>query len=448
MKSFLTVIVAFFIFSQPVYAQADPKIVLKEWIDKNAIDISLPDSSIAFSNLSAFKTMLGNTKIFALGEPLHNLSEPLELRNRLFKFMISEMGFNAIALETSFSQAKKINDFILGRSRGRAPLIANSNMSYGFGALKANSDLIEWVRRFNTTKPDHLKVRFYGIDLTGEFGKSAYPSIQSALDYIAVVDPDLFSELNPSLLDLKNDFIASAFVKLNEERRRQIRKNIIDLIKTLKDNRTRFIKRSSEEEFDWALQQAVNARYDEVFLESLPRNNDSTKNLPIVRSINLRDTAMAQNVEWIVKHSGKNRKVLLFAHNMHIFNGQNLPEENNPWFNLLKGSNAAGVSLRSMFGKDLFVMGIFYGTMRGNQFPDTMPVEKDEFSSLLDQSSSSQYLLNLENGSSKNDLYKFINKKLLIRNGYHGEARVYVNPVQGFDAAIFIRSVGAAPRAF
>lgn len=448
MKSFLLTVGLFFTGFQSAHSQADPNNSLKEWIDKNAIEISFPDSSIKFSNLSAFKNMVGNAKIFALGEPLHNLSEPLELRNRLFKYMISEMGFNAIALETSFSHAKKINDFILGKSPGRAAAITNANMSYGFGSLKANSDLVEWVRKFNLTKPDHLKVRLYGIDLTGEFGNSAYPSIQAALDYIALVDSALYSQLNTSLIDLKNDFTASAFVKLSEERRQQINKNITDLIKTLGYRRAQFIKLSSEEEFEWALQQAVNASYDEVFLESLPRDNDTTKNLPIVQAINLRDTAMAQNIEWIVKHSGKNGKVLLFAHNMHIFDGQNLPEENNPWYRLLNGSNAAGVSLRSMFGKDLFVMGIFYGTMRGNQFPDTMPVEKDEFSSLLDQSSFPSYLIDLRKISHIDKSNKYLNQRFLIRNGYHGEARVYVNLIKGFNAAIFIRSVGAAPRAF
>ena len=106
-KFHLSFVIALLIFSQWAYTQSDRQNFFKKWVDKNGTEISFKDSSLKSSTLRAFKNMVGNARIFALGEPLHNLSEPLEIRNELFKYMITEMGFTAIALETSFSKAKK-----------------------------------------------------------------------------------------------------------------------------------------------------------------------------------------------------------------------------------------------------------------------------------------------------------------------------------------------------
>lgn len=49
--------------------------------------------------------MIGKARVVALGEPMHGAHEPMAFRNRLIRFVVEQMGFTAVALESGFTES-------------------------------------------------------------------------------------------------------------------------------------------------------------------------------------------------------------------------------------------------------------------------------------------------------------------------------------------------------
>ncbi|MCJ2185183.1 erythromycin esterase family protein, partial [Novosphingobium sp. 1949] len=104
-----------------------------------------------------------------LGEPGHGAREPLALRNRLLFALARRCGTRAIVLETGFTEARRLDRYVLGEgedSAARRDAVLASGFTWGFGALAQNRALIRDLRAYNAAHrgdPIHL----YGMDLPG-----------------------------------------------------------------------------------------------------------------------------------------------------------------------------------------------------------------------------------------------------------------------------------------
>lgn len=58
--------------------------------------------------------IIGNARVVAFGEPIHGAHEPLAARNRLIRYLVTQQGFTAVALETALSTSKRLYDYVLG----------------------------------------------------------------------------------------------------------------------------------------------------------------------------------------------------------------------------------------------------------------------------------------------------------------------------------------------
>lgn len=52
-------------------------------------------------------------KVVGLGESTHGTREFSQVKHRLLKFLVREMGFNAYPLEASYAACQPINDYVL-----------------------------------------------------------------------------------------------------------------------------------------------------------------------------------------------------------------------------------------------------------------------------------------------------------------------------------------------
>src|SRR6186713_2519891 len=84
-----------------------------EWARRHALPLHVVDSTDD-GDLAGVADSIANARIVALGEPAHGAHEPLGFRNRLFRYLVTHHGFTAIALETGCTEARRIDDFVLG----------------------------------------------------------------------------------------------------------------------------------------------------------------------------------------------------------------------------------------------------------------------------------------------------------------------------------------------
>ena len=71
-----------------------------------------PTSSTA--DLATLNAFVADKQIVALGESTHGTSEFVTFRHRMIQHMVQPLNFRVLSVETNFSTAQAINEYILG----------------------------------------------------------------------------------------------------------------------------------------------------------------------------------------------------------------------------------------------------------------------------------------------------------------------------------------------
>jgi len=92
--------------------------------------------------------------------------------------------------------------------------------------------------------------------------------------------------------------------------RQQSHDAVVAVLARLNQHRASFVLRSSREEYEWALRQAV------VALQAYSIVNARLDSLGAAGSV--RDAAFAENIMWILERLPSNACIIIFAHNLHV----------------------------------------------------------------------------------------------------------------------------------
>ncbi len=132
--------------------------------------------------------MIGDARFVLLGEASHGTHEFYRERAQITKRLITEKGFNAVAVEADFPDAQRVNHFVRGMS---SDLDAVDSLG-GFQRFPAwmwrNADVLDfigWLRAHNDSlRHPMAKTGFYGLDLY-----SLNASMSAVLAYLDKIDP-------------------------------------------------------------------------------------------------------------------------------------------------------------------------------------------------------------------------------------------------------------------
>lgn len=340
----------------PIGQPGAPETAFVHWARSRAVPLRDFPSNAAGAQRVA--DIVGSARMVSLGEPAHGAHEPLAFRNRLFQYLVEHHGFTAIALESGFSEARIVNDFVLGGA-GDPREIARTGLTWGFGGFAENVELLRWMRAYNADEARQRKVKFYGIDLTGGDGEGRFAAarvtLDDALSFLVRVDPDPSARARAALGPFLGRFTLDKYKSLSADERRRFQASIDDLIVLLESQRKRLTAASTEAEYEWALRSAIAARQSETLFRLAP-DNVSTQGVvaEFHEAAAARDAAMADNALWALRREGSSGRVLVFAHNAHVMNA---PLRGGLWDVYPQAPAVMGQHLRSALGKDLIIIG-------------------------------------------------------------------------------------------
>lgn len=129
-------------------------------------------------NLDMVRDLVGDARVVALGEGAHNITEFYELKDRLLRTLVRELGFSGFVMESGFAEGLTVNEWI-HEGPGEVEAVARTGITYGFGECEAMRRQLRWMRRWNSESP--AKVNFYGMDLPGS-STSPGPAVRACLD--------------------------------------------------------------------------------------------------------------------------------------------------------------------------------------------------------------------------------------------------------------------------
>ncbi|GAA3434861.1 erythromycin esterase family protein [Kutzneria kofuensis] len=311
-----------------------------------------------FSDLEPLREIIGDARVVAIGESTHRVHEFYQLRHRLTRFLVRELGFGAFVMESGFPEGLAVNDWVLGGS-GDLDSLLHDGITYRFGRCAEMRDHLSWMR-------SHGGVRFYGMDIPGSSG-STVPAIEACLPLLDEVDPAYAHVVRSTLLPLFSylptdrsgrAWVApalQAYMALEPAVRYELTARIAAFSARLHAMRVAYSSASRMDSsptrsshIDAALHCATLARHMDAFLAAMPEG--ATRTYP---GANIRDAAMAETIEWILRRESR---IIVTAANGHI---QRSPLWVPPIIN--DPLTTLGQHLSASLGPSLVVIGTAFG---------------------------------------------------------------------------------------
>lgn len=384
-------------------------------------------------DLNSISQFLSNKSIVALGESTHGTSEFYTLRLRMIQHMVTQLNFRVIALETNFSNAQYINDYILG-----GPGNAKDALQKLYGWVYNNQEfvqIVEWLRGYNDNQSVSNKVTFYGFD-----AQSAEAAAKRVQTFISAFDPTYLSNYDSIAEPFLNDFQELASIDQDsliqiiplKVANYQLRWNTLKLY--FQTNKSQLISLSGTTAYELTLRhlEIVQQTFNSFLLAS-----------DELQTNNFRDNYMADNVDWIQQFEN-NKKIILMAHAGHSGMYSDY------------GITPMGNHLKQRHPNDYFTIGLFTngGTVRvvNTSIPTPVlgefkidPKPEHYLTQAFAQGKWSQFFLPMNAVNQNSELKALFNKpiKFYFIGATTEKVSIEQNLLMGYDAIVFLEKTSA-----
>lgn len=293
------------------------------------------DSATSSMDLSLLQPYFdGQHRVVALGESTHGSAEMIKWRFYFTKYLVENLGYNFIGIETTYSEAQAVNSFVKGDSAITA-ISALKGLRYPLLFNKEMLTFIHWLRDYNERA--NQKVEFFGFDIP----YSTKPQ-QNVVHYLVQTHPRLGHYADSCFATIlkygvvKNQSSGPRYVLTD----RGISPKVQAVRRLVKAHSEELIARSSVEGLDRCLHnldlidmaaQRVSARIDNV------------------EFMNFRDSSMHENVRWMARLDSDASKTIIWAHNEHLKR------------TLSNGRTTLAFYLAQSLGEDFYCVGSDFG---------------------------------------------------------------------------------------
>jgi erythromycin esterase len=307
----------------------------RTWVAANAIPLKTVGAGHGFADMQPLKKFIGSAKVVALGEATHGTREFFQMKHRFLEFLVTQMGFNIFGIEATMPESFDINEYVLTGEGD--PSKALAGIYFWTWDTQEVLELIEWMRRYNADPLHKRKVKFYGFDM--QFHQRA---AKVTLAYLKKVDPQAAESAKSELALLSNPYLEPRFNVMSGETKSALNRTLKGVLASFDGRKQQYISRSSVNE--WALVR----QHAQVLAQAVDlRTQEFMTNADLV----IRETAMAENIRWVLQHEGPDAKAVLWAHNGHVATNDASKEGGVRWM---------GSHLRQMFGSEMVVFGFMF----------------------------------------------------------------------------------------
>ena len=342
--------------------------------------------------------LIGDARFVLLGEASHGTHEFYRARADITRRLITEKGFNAVAVEADWPDAYRVNRFVRGVSDDGDAEESLSGFKRFPTWMWRNADVLDfvgWLREFNDGRAPAARAGFYGLDLYSLFG-----SIQTVVGYLDTVDPAAaqraryrYSCFEHAREDPQAYGYAASF-DLSQSCEDDVVAQLLEL-RRKEPEYARRDGRLAADEFFAAEQNARLVQNAERYYRSMFGGR--------VSSWNLRDRHMAETLDALSIHLSAPRRparIVVWAHNSHLGDARATEMGRSGELNV-------GQLLRERAGRDAVLVGFstHTGTVTAASDWDALPERKrvveslpGSFERLLHDTGIDRFLVSLRDG--------------------------------------------------
>lgn len=340
---------------------------LQDWLRVNANAVRTVDATDEdFSDLEPLAKRIKGARVVQLGEPSHGAGTSFEAKVRLIKFLHRRMGFDVLIWESGFYDLERTEAGL--RTSDDAVASAQRGILKIWSASEECRPLFEFAKMSHTTSRP-LAMAGFDMQFTSnafrDFG-AELRSFVSALRKPAVRQPAIQAAENA--LEAFGGF--NAYVEALAARasitppppgRHALERlqGAVDRLTRLFDSQpAAFAEIGGHRRRGFIARAIANlGGYGANLYEQYGIVGPPNPHAELVRE-NRRDATNAQNLRWLIEEGYPGRKMIVWAHNVHIMNayyGSDWKSISlNPGANVMKPS---GVFLAEWLGKDVYTIG-------------------------------------------------------------------------------------------
>jgi erythromycin esterase len=340
------------------------------WVEANALPFDGTHLSLPHTDIEFLHDLVGDARIVALGENTHGTRDFFEMKARILRFLVEEMGFNTFAIEATWPESRLVDHYVRTGEGDPARLLAG--LYFWTWNTESVIEMIEWMRSHNEAGGD---VGFHGFDM-----QHPGMALHNVRDYVRQVDAESVDTVGRQL-DCLARFAngpdgwggrGRPYPQQSATYWADCRTSLDAARDLLLEHREDYESASGEDAFAVALQSLRVAL--QYHLQTTGEQ--------------YRDESMAENTEWINRRIGPEGRMVLWAHNYHVSNQR----------------YAQGSYLKESFGDDMLVLaftherGSFTAYSRNaqrNQAWELDPPVAESVEHYLSAASAPQFILDL-----------------------------------------------------
>ena len=310
-----------------------------------------------FTDYDSLMERIGDARFVLIGEASHGTHEFYRERAQITKRLIREKDFSAVAVESDFPDAYKVNRYVRGESTDADATESLAGFKRFPAWMWRNADVLDfvgWLRTHNDDLPNGSpKIGFYGLDLY-----SLHASMAEVLNYLEKIDPEAAKRARErySCFDHFGEdtqrYGYMAGLGIAESCEEEVVGQLVEFQRRASELATRD-GRVAADDFFYAEQNARLVKNAEHYYRSMYRSD--------VSSWNLRDRHMVETLAALDRHlseEGKRAKIVVWEHNSHLGDARATEMSR-------RGELNVGQLVRESYGNEAFSIGFttFSGTV-------------------------------------------------------------------------------------
>ena len=287
------------VINEPPSLYQEPHAKDINWLNRHIYPLSSVSIQPNRKDMAGIGKLCADAKVVGIGEPTHGTHEAWQFKLRLLEYLVTQKGFNTIALEEVIPTCDQMNDLLNTQS----PAIKDSLLAMPFYKLWKTSemnDLFTWINQYNLNHPK--KVKLIGVDMEDIRSRSSRKAIETIL-----------RQYDPASLDkiqIINQKLDTLIAKNNTDTKPDVIKNLVDDLKAALIDLQTIVNAhspnlSTEQHFRLKTYLRVCLQWlDTRFYNQAP---------------DARDHYMSDNIQFYSEQHPDD-KILVWAHNAHISN--------------------------------------------------------------------------------------------------------------------------------
>ncbi len=267
------------------------------WLDANVHPFDGTHLSLPHTDLGFFRDIAGDARVVSLGENTHGTRDFFEMKARILRFLVEEMGFNTFAIEATWPESRRLDHYV--RTGEGDPRTLLSGLYFWTWNTESVLEMIEWMRGHNEAGGD---VGFHGFDM-----QSPGMALHNVREYVDEVDPENLDMVATQLNCLTThangpDGSGGGYAQRSANYHDTCGTSMERTREFLLERRREYEAVAGADSFEVALQ-SLRVAFQYHLMHAKGEN---------------RDEFMAENTVWISRRIGPEGRMVLWAHNGHV----------------------------------------------------------------------------------------------------------------------------------